>query len=359
MMRAVETRSVGLTDLHLVERPVPQPGSDDVLIRVRAASLNYRDIVLLKGLYKPDMQFPFVPISDASGEVVAVGERATRFKIGDHVLPTFIQGWISGTPAPDRRADWTLGYPRTGVLQDYIVVPADDAVLKPANLSHVEGATLPIAGLTAWSAITQGRVMPGDWVLVEGTGGVALFALQFAKAFGAKVVVVTSSDDKIRLVQALGADVAINYRETTEWSSAAREATGGHGVDVVVESAGSTMTQAIESLAFGGFVGVVGFLGGFDAKIPIVPLIERLLRLQGIAVGSREQFEVMNRQPIIGEVMPIAKASEALQLMERGGHFGKICISGWVTFEKGPQFWLLSPALTDGDRLGEMTALPI
>ncbi len=334
MMRAVETRSVGLTDLHLVERAVPQPGPDDVLIRVRAASLNYRDIVLLNGLYKPDMRFPFVPISDASGEVVAVGERVTRFKVGDHALPTFIQGWISGMPPPERRADWTLGYPRTGVLQDYVVVPADDAVLKPACLSHLEGATLPIAGLTAWSAVTQGRVMPGDWVLVEGTGGVALFALQFAKALGAKVVVVTSSEDKIRRVQALGADVAINYKETPEWSKPVREATDGHGVDVVVESAGSTMTQAIESLAFGGFVGVVGFLGGFDAKIPIVPLIERLLRLQGIAVGSREQFEAMNRtieakqvQPIIGEVMPMAKASEALQLMERGAHFGKICIS--------------------------------
>jgi NADPH:quinone reductase-like Zn-dependent oxidoreductase len=333
-MRAVETRSVGLADLHLVERPVPQPGPDDVLIRVRAASLNYRDVVLLKGIYKQNMIFPFVPISDASGDVVAAGERVTRFKVGDKVLPTFIQGWISGTPAPERRTSWTLGYPRTGVLQDYIVVPADDAVGKPVNLSYLEGATLPIAGLTAWSALTQGGLMPGDWVLVEGTGGVALLALQFAKALGAKVVVITSSDDKIGRVQSLGADAAVNYRTTPQWSKAVRERTGGQGVNVVVESAGSTISQAIESLAFGGFIGVVGFLGGFDAKVLIVPLIEKLVRLQGIAVGSREQFEAMNRmidtkgvQPVISEVMPLTNASEALRLMERRGHFGKICLS--------------------------------
>ena len=333
-MRAVEARSKDLADLHLVERPVPQPGPDDILIRVKAASLNYRDIVVVNGTYKRDIGYPFVPLSDASGEVVAMGERVTRFKVGDAVLPTFIQGWISGLPAQDRRADWTLGWPRTGVLQDYVVVPADDTVLRPTNLSDVEAATLPIAGLTAWSALTQGGIKPGDWVLVEGTGGVAIFALQFAKAMGARVAVVTSSDDKIARVTALGADAAINYKTVPEWANAIREATGGHGVDIVVETAGSTLPQAIEATAFGGFVGVVGFLGGFETRLPIVPLVESILRIQGIAVGARDQFEAMNRAieatgltPVVGEVFPLSDAAGAFALMQEGGHFGKIGIS--------------------------------
>ena len=332
-MRAIEARSKDLADLHVVERPVPLPGPDDILVRVKAASLNYRDIVVVDGTYKPDITYPIVPLSDASGEIVAIGDRVTRFEVGDAVLPTFIQGWISGLPAQERRADWTLGYPRTGVLQDYIVVPADDAVAKPDTLSHAEGATLPIAGLTAWSALMQGGLKAGDWVLVEGTGGVAIFALQFAKAMGAKVVVVTSSADKIARVTALGADAAINYKENPDWSGAVRAATGGHGIDIVVETAGSTLPQALKTAAFGGFVGVVGFLGGFEAQLPLVPLIESILRIQGIAVGSREQFEAMNRAiaatkltPVIGATLPFEKAADAFKLMERGGHFGKICI---------------------------------
>ncbi len=333
-MRVIEARSADLRDMHLAERPVPQPGPGDILVRVKAASVNYRDVVLVKGLYKPDIRYPIVPLSDASGEVVATGPGVTRFEVGDDVVPTFIQGWPSGMPIPERRADWTLGYPRTGVLQEYIVVPADDAIAKPATLSHVEAATLPIAGLTAWSALTQGALKAGDWVLVEGTGGVSIFALQFAKAMGARVVAITSSADKIARVRELGADHAINYREIPEWSDAVRGATGGRGVDIVVETVGSTLPQALKSLKLGGFVGVVGFLGGMETPLPIVPLIEQILRIQGIAVGSRAQFEDMARaidatglKPVVDRTLAFEDAAEGLLLLERGGHFGKVCIS--------------------------------
>lgn len=332
-MRAIEARSTKFDDLTLSTLPVPQPQAGEILVRVKAASINYRDLVLVKGQYKPDITFPFVPVSDASGEVAAVGTGVTRFEVGDHVLPTFIQGWPNGLPIPERRKNWTLGWPRTGVLQEYIVVPADDAVLKPASLSHLEAATLPIAALTAWSALTQGGIKAGDWVLVEGTGGVSLFALQFAKSMGAKVVVLTSSEDKMQRVRSLGADCAINYKQNSEWSGVVREATGGHGVDIVVETVGSTIPEALKAVSFGGYVGVVGFLGGFETAMPIVPLIESMIRIEGIAVGSRGQFEAMNRaiesadiKPVVDRVVSLADAKEAFKTMEQGGHFGKIVI---------------------------------
>lgn len=332
-MRAMQIGSAGLTDFRLSEQPIPRPGKDEILVRVRAASLNYRDLVVLKGIYKPDITFPFVPLSDACGEVVEIGSEVTRFKTGDRVVPTFIQGWPSGMPIAERRADWTLGWPRTGVLQDYIVVPADDAVAAPSNLSDVEAATLPIAAVTAWSALNAGRIKAGDWVLVEGTGGVALFALQFAKSMGASVALITSTDEKVARVKALGADCAINYRSIPNWESAVRAATGGRGVDIVVETAGSTLPQALSALAFGGFVGIVGFLGGFETRLPLVPLIEKMIRIQGIAVGPRDQFEAMTRaivahdiKPVIESVFPLDQVADAFALMDRGGHFGKIAV---------------------------------
>lgn len=332
-MKVLEARSTSFADFAVAERPVPTPNAGEILIRIKAASINYRDIVLVKGVYKPDIQFPIVPLSDGSGEVVALGEGVTRFKVGDDVVPVFIQGWPSGLPIPERRANWTTGWPRTGMLQDYVVVPADDAVLKPKNLSHAEASTLPIAAVTAWSALTQGGIKAGDWVLVEGTGGVSIFALQFAKAFGARVVVITSSEEKMARAKALGADAVINYRTMPDWAPSVRAATGGHGVDIVVETAGSTLPQALKSTAFGGYVGVVGFLGAFETQLPIVPLIESLLRIEGIAVGSRKQFEDMNRaieansiKPVIDRTLPFDRAGEAFTLMEQAGHFGKVVI---------------------------------
>lgn len=334
-MRAVEAPAFGLDALRLVERPVPRPGPGEILVRVRAASLNYRDLVILKGIYRPDLPLPYVPVSDGCGEVAEVGEGVTRFRVGDRAVPTYTQGWIDGLPTPEMRAQRTLGAPLAGLLQEYVVVPAEDAVAPPAHLSDAEAATLPIAALTAWSALQEGGVKPGDWVLVEGTGGVALFALQLAKLAGARVIALSSSDEKLARVRALGADVTINYRTTPAWAAPAREATGGRGVDIVVETGGaSTLPQALAAAAFGGFVGVVGFVGGFEATVDVRRLLGPMIRVQGIAVGSRSRFEAMNRaiathglRPVVDSVFPLEDAAGAFALMERGGHVGKIVLS--------------------------------
>jgi NADPH:quinone reductase-like Zn-dependent oxidoreductase len=333
-MRAIEVSGIGLDTIGLGERPVPQPGAGEILVRVKAATLNYRDLAIVKDQYKPGHPRPYVPCSDASGEVVELGAGVTRFKVGDRVVPTYTQGWIDGRPTAEQRAEKTLGVPLTGVLQDFVAVPAEDAVTAPEHLSDIEAATLPIAGLTAWSTLQDGGIKPGDWVLVEGTGGVALFALQFAKLAGAKVLALSSSAEKLKRVRDLGADATINYREVPEWGAAAKEAMDGHGADIVVETTGSTLSQSLVAAAYGGYVGVIGFVGGFEASVDVRQLIMPMVRIHGIAVGSRTGFEAMNRaiadqslRPVVDQVFPLEDAAEAFALMERGGHFGKIAIS--------------------------------
>jgi NADPH:quinone reductase-like Zn-dependent oxidoreductase len=334
MMRAVEVAGTGVDTLRVVERSVPEPGPDEILLHIKAATLNYRDLAIVNGTYRPDTARPFVPTSDASGEVVKVGANVRRFSIGDRVVPTYIQGWIDGLPTPEQRTELTLGVPLTGVLQDYITVPAEDAVVAPGHLSHAEAASLPIAALTAWSTLQEGGIKSGDWVLVEGTGGVALFALQFAKLAGARVLALSSSEEKLARVRDLGADATINYQEVPAWGEAVKAATGGRGVDIAVETAGSTLSQALIATAFGGFVGVIGFVGGYRAEVDIRQLIGPMVRVRGIAVGSRSGFEAMNRaiaahglRPVIDQEFPLEDAAQAFALMERGGHFGKIAIS--------------------------------
>ena len=196
-MRAIEVTGRGLDALRLVERPIPQPGPGEILLRVGAATLNYRDLAILNGTYRPEQPHPFVPGSDACGEVVALGVGVTRFKTGDRAIPTYVQGWIGGLPTPEQRMNRTLGVPLPGVLQDYVTVPAEDAVSAPEHLTDTEAATLPVAAVTAWNTLQAGGIKPGDWVLVQGTGGVALFALQFAKRAGARVLALSSSEEKL------------------------------------------------------------------------------------------------------------------------------------------------------------------
>ncbi len=334
-MRAIEAAALGLDGLRLVERPEPgPPGPGQIQVRIKAASLNYRDLVILKGTYRPDLELPYVPLSDGCGEVVAAGEGVTRFRVGDRVVPVYTQGWIDGLPTPEQRRERTLGVPLPGVLQELVTLPAEDAVAAPASLSDVEAATLPIAALTAWSTLQQGGVKPGDWVLVQGTGGVAIFALQLAKLAGARVMALSSSDEKLIRLRELGADATVNYREVLDWAGPVREATGGRGVDIVVETTGDTLPASLAATAFGGFVGVIGFVGGFAAEIDVRQLLGPMLRVQGIAVGSRSGFEAMNRaidthrlKPVIDRVFPLAETREAFALLERGGHFGKIAVT--------------------------------
>jgi NADPH:quinone reductase-like Zn-dependent oxidoreductase len=332
-MRALEAKDFSIDALGLAERAVPKPRRGEILVRIRAASLNYRDLAILAQKYLPALALPYVPASDACGEVVEVGEEVTRFKVGDRVTPTYTQGWHDGLPTLELRTKRTLGAPLAGVLQEYIAVPAEDAVAVPAHLSDGEAATLPIAALTAWSTLQEGGIKSGDTVLVQGTGGVALFALQFARLAGARVIALSSSDEKLARARQLGADAGINYRTTLDWGVAVKEATQGRGVDIVVETAGASMDKSLTAVAFGGFIGIVGFVAGYKAEIPLRAVIGPMIRIQGIAVGSRARFEAMNRaiaqhklKPVVDSTFPLAKAADAFRHMEQGRHFGKIVI---------------------------------
>ncbi len=333
-MRVLEAQSFSIDGLKVVTRPVPSPRRGEILVRVRAASLNYRDLVILTDNYFPAQRVPYVPCSDACGVVAAVGEDVTRFKVGDRVAPTYTQGWYDGEPTLEQRTQRTLGGPLPGVLQEYLVVPAEDAVAVPAYLSDVEAATLPVAPLTAWSVLRDGDVKPGDVVLVQGTGGVALCGLQLAKLSGARVIVLSSSDEKLARVRALGADLGINYRTHPDWHVPAREYTGGRGVDVILETSGSTLAQSLAALTFGGFIGVVGFVAGYETTIPVRQLVGPITRVHGLTTGSRKRFEAMNRafathevRPIIDSVFALDDAADAFRRMQSGQHFGKIVIA--------------------------------
>ncbi len=333
-MRALEAKAFSIDALGLAERAVPSPRRGEILVRIGAASLNYRDLAVLTQNYLPTLPLPYVPASDACGEVVAVGEEVKRFKVGDRAIPIYTQGWHDGLPTLELRTQRTLGAPLSGVLQEYIAVPAEDAVSVPAHLSDSEAATLPIAALTAWSTLSEGGVKTGDTVLVQGTGGVSLFALQFAKLAGARVIILSSSDEKLARAKQLGADVGINYRTTPDWEVPVREATGGRGVDIVVETAGATLNKSLAALAFGGFVGVVGFVAGYKAEISVRALLGPMLRVQGIAVGSRARFEAMNRaiaqhglHPVIDSTFPLERGADAFRHLQSGQHFGKVVVS--------------------------------
>jgi NADPH:quinone reductase-like Zn-dependent oxidoreductase len=333
-MRVIEAQDFSLDALKLAHRPIPKPRRGEILVRVRAATLNYRDLAILVEKYLPTLGLPYVPASDASGEVVELGEDVTRFKLGDRVTPIYTQGWHDGKPTPEQRTKRTLGAPLSGVLQEYVVVPAEDAVATPAHLNDVEAATLPIAALTAWSALEEGDVKPGDVVVVQGTGGVSLFGLQFAKLAGAQVIVLSSSDDKLRRARELGADVGINYRTTPDWHLAVKESTAGRGADLIIETAGASLNKSLAALAFGGFIGVVGFVAGYEATIPLRQLIGPMTRIQGIAVGSRTRFEAMNRaisahklRPVIDSTFKLEDSAAAFRHMKSGQHFGKIGVT--------------------------------
>jgi NADPH:quinone reductase-like Zn-dependent oxidoreductase len=331
---ALQATNFSIDALRLAERPRPLPRRGEVLVRLRAASLNHRDLSIMTENYLPNLRTPYVPASDSAGEVIMLGEGVTRWRVGDRVVPVYTQGWHDGAPTPEMRAQRTLGGPLEGTLQQHLVIPADDAVATPASLSDAEAATLPIAALTAWSTLVEGGVKPGATVLVQGTGGVALFALQFAKAAGAFVVATSSSDDKLQRARALGADAVVNYRSDAQWPQAVRTATDGRGADIIVETGGATLQQSLSAAAFGGFVGVVGFVAGYEAAFGVRQLLGPMLRVQGIAVGSRARFEAMNRaieqhriRPVIDSSFELADGAAAFWHMASGRHFGKIVIT--------------------------------
>jgi NADPH:quinone reductase-like Zn-dependent oxidoreductase len=331
--RAMLLPRFGAANLTLAEHPVAAPGPTDIVIRLTAASINYRDVVVVDGTYKPDMKLPLVPLSDGCGEVVAVGEAVSRFAVGDRAMPLYTRGWISGPPTLEQRTARTLGGPFDGVARERITVSEDNAVRAPRSLDDRQAATLPIAGLTAWSALRDGGARPGGWVLTMGTGGVALFALQFAKLMGASVVALTSTAEKVALLEGLGADAVLNYRETSDWADRVREITGG-GADIAVETVGATLPETLKAMAFNGYVGVIGFLGAKEAPVDIRKLIGGVLRVQGIATGSRSSVEAMvaaidahGLKPVIDDSrFALADLGRALERQAARAHVGKIVV---------------------------------
>lgn len=323
----------GLENLRIVELPELSPGPGQAIVRVRACSLNYRDLVVLKGGYGRSVKPPLTPLSDGAGEVTAVGPGVKRVKPGDRVCGIFMQRWLAGNPDDDNAAS-ALGGAIDGMLAEQVCLDADGLAHFPLHLSFEEAATLPCAGVTAWNALVRsGRLRAGQSVLVLGTGGVSVFALQFGKLAGARVIATSSSDEKLARVRQLGADEAINYRTTPDWDKAVRALTGGTGVDHVVEVGGAgTLPLSIRAVARGGHIALIGVLAG-QGEIDPRPLFLKSARLQGIYVGSREMFEEMNRaialarlRPVVDRVFGFEEIAEAMQYMETGAHFGKICI---------------------------------
>jgi NADPH:quinone reductase-like Zn-dependent oxidoreductase len=321
--------------LRLATRPDPRPGPGQVLLRMRAASLNYRDLVVpLRGYGSFTGTLPLIPVSDGVGEIVEVGGGVTGLAVGDRVCPCFSQAWIGGAPTLERLSQ-SLGGPIDGTMADLMCLPAGGVVKAPAHLSDEQAATLPCAALTAWSAIvTHDTLGPGSRVLVQGTGGVALFALQFAKLLGAHVTVISSSDEKLARARALGADGGINYRTTPEWSKPARALSGATGFDHILELGGEkTLPQSLRCIRPGGTISMIGVLSGSNLAAPLGLVVTRQVRLQGITVGSRDGFEAMMRaidqhhlEPVIDRVFAFGELKEALAHLKSGAHFGKICI---------------------------------
>ena len=333
-MRAYEIQEFGIDKLALVERDTPEPGPYEVLVRMRAASLNYRDMMVVSGTYNPRMKLPAMPFSDGAGEVVAVGDAVSKWKIGDRVCSTVIPGWIDGEPSAEKSKTAIAAGGADGILREYAVFNEEAIVGVPEHLSFDEAATLPCAAVTAWNAlVVSGKIKAGDTVLTLGTGGVSIFALQIAKHFGARVISTSSSDEKLEKVRKLGADETINYRGREDWDKAVLELTDGRGVDHVIEVGGTgTLTKSVKSVRVGGHIALIGALDMAGEFNP-VPVFMKGIRVQGIFIGSREMFEGLNAMiaasgmtPVVDRVFDFSEAREALKYMESGSHFGKIVL---------------------------------
>jgi len=334
-MRVWQVSSFGVDSLEFVERPTPQPGPGEVLVKVRAISFNYRDLMMVKGLYNPKLKLPRIPCSDGAGEVAAVGEGVVLWKPGDRVAGIFMQNWIDGPPTAAKLRG-ALGGDIDGMLAEYVVLNEAGVVAIPEHLSFQEAATLPCAAVTAWNALSVGNVKPGSTVLIQGTGGVSIFTLQLARLRGARVLGISGSDDKLQRAFALGLDAGLNYRENPEWDRWAMEETGGVGVDLIVEVAGlATLPVSQRALRVGGAIAQVGVLSGTQdaSPIPIGTILHKQVQLQGIYVGSRKDFVDLNKAITLTQLRPVgenfhwSQAREALARMEEASHFGKLVLT--------------------------------
>jgi NADPH:quinone reductase-like Zn-dependent oxidoreductase len=326
-------KDLGIDALKLREKPVPTPGYGQVLVRIRAAALNYRDLLVVGGSYSRNLPFPLIPLSDGAGEVVETGPGVRRWKTGDRVAATFCQEWDAGGITEEAPKS-AMGGAIDGVLAEYGLFREGGLVRLPANLTFEEGATLPCAALTAWHCLNSGGLTCGQKVLTLGTGGVSLFAFQFARAAGARVIATTGSEAKEERLRQMGAADVINYKSDPDWEKRVLELTGRRGVDLVVEVGGAgTLGKSLKAVRLGGHISLVGVLAGTGDVNPL-PAVMKNIRIQGIFVGSREMFEAMNRaielhdiHPVIDRVFSFNAATEAYHYLQSGAHFGKVVIS--------------------------------
>ena len=313
------------------ERPL---APHEVRVRVRAVSLNYRDLMVARGVYPVRVDAPVIPCSDGAGEVIAVGATVSRVKPGDRVAASFFPHWLENGPDQSKFRS-ALGGDIDGMLAEEVTLHEETLASLPDELSYIEAATLPCAAVTAWNAIFESaEVRPGDTVLLLGTGGVSILGLQLAKAAGLRVIITSSSDEKLERARALGADVTINYRTTPEWQDEVLRHTGGKGVDVVLEVGGQgTVTRSVASTAVGGTIAIIGGVSGFGGELNPFTLATTARRMVGIYVGSRAMLEQTARfvagagiKPVVGRVFPFSEAKEAYRYLESGAHFGKVVI---------------------------------
>jgi NADPH:quinone reductase-like Zn-dependent oxidoreductase len=333
-MKVVELRDGFAVDsLRLADRPDPVPGTGQVVLKMKAFSINYRDLLVVNGVGRWKPPFGRIPLSDGVGIVAAMGNCVSRFKIGDRVAPIFYPKWLEGRPAKAKMGQALGGAAADGVLAEYTLFDESSVVRVPAHLTHEEAATLPCAGLTAWNAlISFGYFSPGESVVVLGTGGVSIFALQFARFRGARVIVTSSSDQKLARATGMGAAAVINYKTTPDWPKAVLELTEGLGADCIVDTVGG-LKETIVAVRVGGTVAFVGLLIGMTAEVDLVTFMGKCARVEAVDVGSREMFEAMNKaiqfhamRPVVDRVFGFYELREALNYLREAQHFGKVCL---------------------------------
>ena len=324
----------GLQNLGAVERPSPTAGPGQLKLEMRAASLNFRDYLMIQGMYNPNQELPLIPCSDGVGEVVDVGDGVDESWLGKRVAPIFAQGWKSGEPTKSKLKT-TLGGPLDGTLAEEMVVDSESVVEVPQHLTDAEAASLPCAAVTAWNAVVeQGGLTAGDTLLTLGTGGVSTFAVQFAAMLGARVIVTSSSDEKLEVAKKLGADEGINYADDESWGETVKEMTDGRGADLVVEVGGAqTLQKSVRAVRIGGQISLIGVLSGGVEEFNIIPVLMQNIRIQGVIVGHGEMFQRMNQaiahremRPVVDEVFSLDDVSQAFEYMADGAHLGKICV---------------------------------
>jgi NADPH:quinone reductase-like Zn-dependent oxidoreductase len=335
-MKVYTTLGDGIDRLKLNELPVPEIKPGEVLVKMTAVSLNYRDLLVIKGVENWKPPAPRIPISDGVGEIVALGEGVSRFRAGDRVAGIFLPKWLDGELTKEKYVLPLGGAATDGVLAEYVSFDEQAVVKIPDNLSGAEAATLPVAALTAWHAVARrSRVQPGETVLIQGTGGVALFATQFVHAIGGLPLVISSSDEKLEKAKKLGASSTVNYKRFPDWEEQILESTNGEGVDHVIETVGGeNLNRSLNAVKLSGTISFIGLIAGLSAPINTYQFVTKNVRLHGIETGSREMFEEMNRfieakqlNPVIDKTFALSEIREALKYLESGRHFGKIVIS--------------------------------